>query len=260
MRISGLLFAVSVVAWTPAAAQTPLIAVAPPPTPALGPKTVLPIHVACTDVPVSAHTAGPLHIVAPYVGDRREFSSRDHIVVLNGGTPQGFAPGQRYYTRRLLPPRDGRAPSPTNLAAVRTSGWLTVIAADEHSALARIDYTCDAVAAGDYLDPFIEPTLPENVAPRTPNTDFGNLGLVLHGSDRHEAFGAGDFLSIDRGAAGGMVNGSRVAFYRDRGNGTPLLELGTGIVIEVSPNTSKVVVDRAQFEVRTGDYYALRQP
>ncbi len=82
---------------------------------------------------------------------------------------------------------------------------------------------------------------------------------MLQGVDRHETFGAGDLLSIDRGAAFGITTGSRVAFYRDRGNGTPLVDLGTGIVLEVSAETSKVVVDRARFEVMMGDYVALRR-
>jgi hypothetical protein len=68
--------------------------------------------------------------------------------------------GQRFYARRLLPPRNGAPLSATDLGAVQTAGWLTVVAADEHSALARVDYACDAIRAGDYLEPFIEVELP----------------------------------------------------------------------------------------------------
>ena len=77
--------------------------------------------------------------------------------------------------------------------------------------------------------------------------------------NRHEAFGPGDLLSIDRGEAAGITDGTRVAFYRDRGNGSPLIEIGTGIVMEVSAETSKVIVDRARFEVAMGDYVAVRR-
>lgn len=258
MRIPGFFVGVWLLA-APVGAQTPLITLAPPPAPIFGPKTVLPVHVVCTDVPVSAHQPAPLHVLAPYSGDAREFSSRDSIVVLNGGTPQGLMAGQRFYARRLLPPRSGAPVSPTDLGAVHTAGWLTVIAADEHSALARVDYACDAIMAGDYLEPFVEGTLPADVADAGAKADFSNLGRVLQGVNRHEAFGAGDFLSIDRGAASGIANGTRVAFYRDRGDGTPLVEIGTGIVMEVSSETSKVIVDRARFEVVMGDYVAVRR-
>jgi hypothetical protein len=258
MRISGLFVCVWLLA-APVAAQPALITLAPPSASILGPKTVIPAHVVCTDIPVSVHQPPALHILAPYTGDAREFSSRDSIVVLNGGAPQGLMVGQRFYARRLLPPRDGAVLSPTDLGAVHTAGWLTVIAADENSALARVDYACDAIMAGDYLEPFVEGTLPEEVADPSVKADFSNLGRVLQGVNRHEAFGPGDFLSIDRGAASGITNGTRVAFYRDRGNGTPLVEVGTGIVVEVSPETSKVIVDRSRFEVVIGDYVAQRR-
>jgi hypothetical protein len=256
MRISGLLF--SFVLAAPAAAQ-PLITLAPPPAPIYGPRTVIPAHVACMDLPVAAHQPSPLHIVAPYGSSNAEFSYRESVVVLNGGTPQGLEPGRRFYARRLIGPRTGEALGEKVLGAVHTSGWLTVIAADENSALARVDYACDAVMAGDYLEPFADPALPD-VAPAGARTDFSNMGRVLQGSDRSEIFGAGDFVSIDRGSSQGMAAGTRVAFYHDRQNGTPLVEVGTGIVLEVSAATSKVVLDNARFVVRTDDYWGIRQP
>ena len=241
----------------PAAAQT-LIAPAPA-GPALGPKTLVPAIVACTDVPVAAAPSSPLRIVAPHSGDPHELSYRNDVVVLSGGTPQGLLPGQRFYARRFRAPRNGEAVSAKDRGSVRTSGWLTVIAADEHSALARIDYACDGIATGDYLDAYVEPVLPANVVPDS-QTDFSTLWRVLSGVDRREAFGAGDIVSVDRGSSHGLAGGMRVAFYRDRTNGTPLVELGTGIVVEVSADVAKVVVERARVAIVSGDYVALRQP
>jgi hypothetical protein len=259
MRISGLLVSLFVVTAVPAAAQPPLISLAPPPAPIYGPKTVIPAHVICTDVPVASHQPSPLRVVAQHRADAREFATRDSVVVLSGGTPQGLMPGQRFYARRLLGPRAGEAHTEKVIGAVHTAGWLTVIAADENSALARIDYACDAVMTGDYLEPYVEPTLPD-VAATGGRTDFANMGRVLQGTDRHEMFGAGDFVVIDRGLEKGLTAGSRVAFYRDRLNGTPLVELGTGIVMEVSATTAKVVLDATPFAVRTDDYWGVRQP
>jgi hypothetical protein len=256
MRISGLLFSVLLAA--PAAAQ-PLISLAPPPAPIYGPRTVIPAHLACMDLPVASHQPPPLHIVAPHGASSSEFSYRDSVVVLNGGTPQGLMPGQRFFSRRLLGPRAGEVLSDNRIGSVHTTGWLTVIAADENSALARVDYACDAVAAGDYLDPYIEPALPD-VTPTGTTTDFANMGRVLHGTDRSEMFGAGDFVSIDRGSSTGLTTGTRVAFYHDRQIGAPLVEVGTGIVLEVAAETAKVVLDSARFVVRTDDYWAIRQP
>jgi hypothetical protein len=253
-------FFLTLLAAAPAAAQQPLTAIAPSPAQGLGPKTVVPASVACTDAPVSTEPSSPLRVLAPQAGDLHELSYRNDIVVLNGGTGQGYKPGQRFFTRRFRAPRNGERMSDKDRGSVRTTGWLTVIGADEYSTLARVDYACDGIASGDYLEPFVEPALPTNVA-EDGRTDFSNLAQVLSGVDRRESFGAGDILSIDRGASQGMTAGARVVFYRDRRqDGTPLVELGSGIVLEVSANTSKVVLERARSAVTTGDYVALKQP
>lgn len=250
-------FFLILLAAAPATAQTPLAAIAPPQGPVLGPKTVVPASVACADVPVAAPPSSPLRVVAPHGDNQHEFSYRNDIVVLSGGTPEGLMPGQRFFTRRFRAPRNGESISAKDRGTVRTSGWVTVIGVDEHSALARVDYACDSVATGDYLDGYVEPALPTDVA-ADGASDFSNLGRVLSGVDRRESFGAGDILSVDRGSAHGLASGMRVAFYRDRLNGTPLVELGTGIVLDVTPETAKVVLERARFAVGSGDYVAVR--
>ena len=260
MRNFGLTFSALLLVSTSAAAQTPLVSVSPSTQPSelLSPRTVNAELVACTDLPTDTLTpTSTLRVLAPHTGDSHLASYRGHLVVLNGGTPQGFAIGQRYFTRRIQSPLNGQMVGPFNRASIRTSGWLTVVAADDQSALARIDYACTAIDAGDYLDPYVEPTLPTVVASEGA-TDFSNLGKVLAGPDRKHSFGAGDFMNIDRGSAAGMTLGTRLAFYRDRRNGTPLVQLGIGIVVEVAPETAKVVVQRASEEIRLGDYFGVR--
>lgn len=247
MRISALFLGAALTA-VPAAAQGP----AP-----LGPKTLVPENVACTNRPTTDVPVVGLHIAAPHTDDDRELAYQNGVVVLSAGTPAGIAPGQRFYTRRYYPPASREPISPAVRGSIKTTGWLTVIAADEHSALARIDYACTGVASGDFLEPYADTTLPSSVAPEAP-TDFGTLGKVLFGVDRRESFGAGDILSIDRGATQGMAAGTRIGFFRDRRNGTPLVELGSGIVIEVDAASAKVVVDRARYPVFAGDYYGVK--
>jgi hypothetical protein len=85
-----------------------------------------------------------------------------------------------------------------------------------------------------------------------------DLGRVLFGVDRRQTFGAGDLLNIDRGNARGVGPGTQVAFYRDRLNGTPLVEMGVGVVVEATEDTAKVVVTRASEAVMRGDYVVIR--
>jgi len=243
-----------------AAAQTPLIQLIPPGSGpgTLGPRTVIPPTIACTDLPTTTVPNAALQVLAPHSGDKHLISRAGDVVVLNGGTGQGFAVGQRFYTRRLTQPLSREPISAIEPGAIRTSGWLTVIAADQHSTLARIDYACTAVESGDYLEPYVETPLPTALA-ADGLTDFSNLGRVLAGIDRREQFGAGELLSIDRGSAQGVGLGTRVGFYRDREIGTPLVEIGVGIVIEVAAESAKVVLEWTHQDVRKGDYFGMRR-
>jgi hypothetical protein len=223
-----------------------------------GGRTLLAAQVACTDQPITVVTLPPLRIIAPHQGDLREGASRNDLVVLNGGTPQGFAVGQRYFTRRLAAPVDHTPVSATSPGALHTTGWLTVVAADERFALGRIDHACTTVEAGDYLAAYEEPAVPPAPA-ADGQPDFANMARVLFGRDQHERFGQGDLLNIDRGSADGLAVGTRISFYRDRRLGTPLFELGAGVVIDVRPETAKVVVERAYPEIEGGDYAVIRR-
>src|SRR4029453_727307 len=117
-----------------AAAQTQqqLTVIAPNTTnTTLGPRTLTPSIVSCTDLPTHTDPASPLHVVAAQAGTDKTNYATGEVVVLNGGTPQGLGVGQRYFVRHLQLGLTAEPPSPTALAPIRTAGWLTVIAADE---------------------------------------------------------------------------------------------------------------------------------
>jgi hypothetical protein len=259
LRSTGLFLAFFSCSALSASAQSPLIQLVPPSggPGTLGPRTVIAPTIACTDLPTISIPDPPLRVLAPHSADKHLISRAGDIVVLNGGTGRGFAVGQRYYTRRVTLPISREPISAVDRGAIRTSGWLTVVAADDQSTLARIDYACTAIEAGDYLEPYVEPAVPTAVA-ADGRTDFTNLGRVLSGVDRREQFGAGELVSIDRGAAQGVSLGTRVGFYRDREMGTPLVEIGVGIVIEVVAESAKVVLEWTHQDVRRGDYYGVR--
>ena len=242
-----------------ASAQTPSLAVVAPAATdmSFGPRTLNAALVACTDLPTTAPSASPLRIIAAQMGDKHLVHAPGDIVVLNGGLPMGYVVGDRYFVRRLQFGLTGEPPSTTTMGAVRTAGWLTVVGADERFALARVDYACDTVQTGDYLEPFVEPVLPSTVVPDG-RSQFTDMGKVLFGADRRQTFGSGDIANVDRGKVHGIGVGTRVAFYRDRVNGTPLVELGAGVVVEVAAETCKVVLVRAREVIIRGDYMAVR--
>lgn len=254
MRSSGLLIVAAVlVGGTGAEAQS----LADLTIRGFGLPTVTPAIVACTDVPASAVPASTLRILAAQSPDLHEQFAAGETVVLTATQADGLSSGQRFFIRRVERRRDGEPITELTPGAIRTAGWLTVVSADAHSALARIDYVCDAARAGDYLEPFAEPTLARASGPDGPPR-FDDPARVLIGKDRREEFGAGDIFSISRGTAQGVTAGARVVLYRDRLNGGPLVELGEGHVVAVDNDTARVLITRSSDGVRSGDLVTTR--
>src|SRR5205823_12262841 len=77
------------------------------------------------------------------------------LVVVDSGTTRGLRAGQQYFVRRTLT-RD--APG-----AEHTVGWLRIVDASKSTATAIIEFTCDAVAVGDHLEPYSDPLLPPGI-------------------------------------------------------------------------------------------------
>jgi hypothetical protein len=232
----------------PAAAQMP--------PDGLGPRTLLPAHIMCAELPMAMSPSVTLRIVGPWEGiDRRSYAKND-LVVLPGGTSANLAVGQRFIARRV---ENGAYTDPmrsNGFLAVRTAGVVTVIAADQRFAIARVEYGCDEVAMGDYLEPYTETALPRPIDGGT--VDWDDRARVLFGNDRRELFGDGDIFSFDRGSEHGILNGARVVVYRDRHDGLPLVEIGHAVVVEVSARTSKAVVVKLRLDRIQADDVVVR--
>lgn len=222
-----------------------------------GLPTVTPAMVACTDVPTSTEPRPSLRVLAGQAPDLHEEFAAGEVVVLTATSADGLSAGQRFFVRRAEPVRYRETISSDTPGAIHTVGWATVIAGDEHSVLARIDYACDAVRIGDYLEPFAAPTMAEASGPDGMPT-FENPARVVIGRDRREQFGAGDIFSVSRGTAEGLTAGTRVVFYRDRANGSPLVWIGDGHVIAAESDSARVLVTRAIGAVRSGDLVTVR--
>lgn len=236
--------------------------ISPAHTGLLGGRTFVSADLACADQSGAAVIPTTLRISAGQVAEHRSVFGTGDLVVLNGGTPAGYAIDQRYFVRRVQAGRTSAGLLSAAPPSVRTSGWLTVTAVDERFALAHIDHACDVVTTGDYLEPFVEPMLPTAAGDGAPR--FGESALVLTGADRREVFGAGDVLSILIAAGTTLTPGAHVAFYRDRGvsglsrenapTGAPLVEIGHGVVLTVTGDHAQVAVRISRDAVRRGDF------
>jgi hypothetical protein len=220
----------------------------------------LEVAIACAPPPVvgGQHGAARQVIGGQDTVARTLFGASD-LLVVDGGTAAGLQLGQQFFVRR-----DNRFGTAFGAQTVgtRTLGWITIVAANDSTAVARVDHICDGIVAHDYLEPFARPTVPpaedRTTAPGEP--DFSSLSRVVAGEGDRGTGGAGDFMLIDRGAGEGLAAGTRLAIYRDLRTGDlPLTSIGDAVVVTVGPMLSLTRITRARDAVRTGDYVAVRK-
>ena len=242
MLRSRVIFAVLALAAGPVYAQS---------TDVTGSLTLTAPMVMCTDLPVTAKPVPRLVIAGPHTTDER-LTMTAGLLVINRTPNDGLAIGQRYTAQRLITdakqfPRPGEG-----YGDLRIAGIVTVRAIDENNALASVDYACDSVETGDFLEPFVEIPLPMSAsAPMLP--DFDDRAAVLFGKDNRVAFGNGDVFSIERGTVHGVNPGDRYAIYRDFHNNLPLVYVADVVVMTVEQLTSKVVVTQTIDSIEPGD-------
>lgn len=223
-----------------------------------GPRTLTTAHVMCTDLPVFAKPAQTLFIKGGHNTDGHNSMYKGEIAVLNRTADDGLQVGQHYFVRRLhAGPMRGFPVDGEPFGLVRTAGWLTVTAMDEVNALARIDFSCDSIETGDFLEPFSELAFPTSVDPAdAPN--FADRANILFGTDARTIFGDGDTLNIDRGTVHGVAPGARFMIYRNIQYGLPMVYVADAVVLEQGELTSKIVIVRARDGVQRGDVVVRR--
>ena len=253
MRVSAVLCAVMVgFGATTAVAQEAL-----PPN-AFGALGMYPKRLSCADLPVYSVPAPAHRLTAVHEADaklRRAFGAPDTLMI-PGGTSTGLQTGQQFFVRRLLLSPNHEKPSAARPGMVHTAGWVTVVGADNFSALARIDHACDHFLKGDYLEPFTPAAMPTAVAaPGTPQ--FTDLGQLLFGNDGRRSFANGDLIVVNRGSTHGLTAGARLSVFRNTTSGGPLVPVGHAIVLTVAGDTATVVADRVRDALTAGDWFGL---
>jgi hypothetical protein len=164
--------------------------------------------------------------------------------------------GQEFFVRRLQKERD-RSVTRETPGTIRTAGWIRVYAVDDEMSLATIQYACDNVETGDYLEPFALPT----AAPRGPKVgkpEKGNYARVIAGNDKKMVFGAGEYVVIDRGKDHGIVPGSQFVVYNDKQQpGNFLFESAEAVAVDVRETSSTLHVTFSRMPVTVNDYVSM---
>jgi hypothetical protein len=216
------------------------------------------IALACAPPAVRAASPTALRVLGTQDTVPHTLMGPQDIVVIGSGPQAGVRVGQRFYVRRGSSASPGYGGSYMgNSATAVTGGWLRVVAVNETTALAAVEYVCDGIFVNDYLEPFEPPARPPDVDRDEPlgTLDFSAPARVVSAAGAHTIAAAGDYVVIDRGQDQGMEPGARLAIYRDlRTAGMPLSLLGEGLVISSAQGRAVVQITRCRDAVFVGDY------
>jgi hypothetical protein len=130
------------------------------------------------------------------------------------------------------------------------------VAANDTTAIGLVEFACDGIMRGDYLQPYVDPVLPSGLdrADTAGDPDFSSPSHVLFGENERNSGGTGDFMVIDNGSSRGIGPGTRFAVYRDlRTPGVSLAPVGEAIVVFADADTAVIRVTRARDAVQKGD-------
>jgi hypothetical protein len=180
------------------------------------------------------------------------------LLTINAGTDHGIEVGQQYFVRRVQVENNQKI-SRITPASVATVGWVKVWALEKEMSLATVVHACDTMEVGDYLEPFVMPTVTTPTA-QILKPERDNYARILFGTDLRRSFGKGDYFIIDRGADHGLVRGDRFVVYRDKMLYENFLySLGDAVAIEVNEETATLQVTVSRDAFMEGDYVAVRR-
>lgn len=193
------------------------------------------------------------------VEPRNVFGPSDTLII-DGGSARGVSVGQRYFVRRA---QDWDTRKSAGVHTVSTAGGLRIVAVNDATALAVVDFVCEAIMTSDFLVPYVEPPVPADWARAdvSGELDFSSTAHVLYGKDDRTTSGVGEFMLTDVGTSRGVIPGARFAVYRDMGRpGLPLQPIGEAIVVSSDANASIVRLTATRDAVRIGDLLVARKP
>jgi hypothetical protein len=222
--------------------------------------TPIQIGVACAAPPfLAAPRPAVLRVIGAQDTVSRSLYGTADLLVISGGTKAGVLLGQRFFVRR--PVTFGNN-SPGDAHAILTSGWIRIVAVNDTTSIAAVDFVCGDISQDDYLEPFVVPTVPDDANRNDPSGElnFADLAHVLFRSEEYRTGAAGDFMLIDRGSDQDTVLGSRFAVFRDlQSGGLPLTSVAEGIVVSVGKRMSVMRITASRDAVQAGDFVVPRR-
>jgi hypothetical protein len=146
--------------------------------------------------------------------------------------------------------------------AITTSGWLRIVASNESTSIGQVEFSCEGIFVGDYLEPYVEVDLPAGIerTEASGDLDFSSPARILFGAHERQLAAGGDFIVMDAGSREGVVPGARLAVYRDMHvPSAPLAWVGEAVAVRIDENTSVVRITYTRDAVMAGDLLVPRR-
>lgn len=242
---------------TPAIAALFLLTLQEPATQPAPTNEQLQVEIACAPNMLPAEPVAALRVEAGEVHGRVMFGPGESVII-NGGTGEGVKTGQEYFVRRAVHDQFSFDDAGFHLVSIHTAGWVTIVEAEEHTAVAKVTHSCDGILQGDYLEPYVAPVIPTASNGGAP--DFGHPGKVLMADEQRQSGFAGLLMLIDRGSDQDVRAGQAITIFRHALDGHgPNITVGVATVLQTSPATSLVRIDSSNGPVYVGDLVAIHR-
>jgi hypothetical protein len=240
------------------AAAVPVLAQAPIPTTRAVTRDYA-AEVACGARAIAAPADMSLRVAGGREPGKSMFGPGEPLIV-KGGTAGALKVGQEYFVRRVISDRFVAAGSdgvPTS--SIHTAGWVRIADVQDGTAVATIVKVCDSIEEGDYLEPFVQPSVP-TTSTAAAEPDFSDPGHLILGDERRQMAAQGDMMVLDRGSDHGLRPGQRLTVYRTTAKGSgPIARIAEATAMVVHPETTVIRIDKTTDAVVVGDLVAIHR-
>jgi hypothetical protein len=277
-------------AWPQNNPQSQAVSSTPPVSVATSPDYAA---VYCSNFVTSERAAEDSYLISGEQSNARVIYGLRDYVYINKGSSQGVRVGDRYsvYRPESDPAEVPWFKWQQKLAKAmgtfyKDAGQLKVVDVQPSVSTAEVTFACEFLQRGDLIRPWQErpapPYKPAAKFERFAPVSGKSVGMVVFGKDFSQTFGQFNTTYVNLGTAQGVNVGDYVRVFRYQGsnaetapyyadyqfkmygfgstpvsykwNDLPREVLGEGIVLNVSPNASTVLVTFSRVEIFAGDY------
>ncbi|HYA62856.1 MAG TPA: hypothetical protein VED66_06605 [Candidatus Sulfotelmatobacter sp.] len=280
-------------AWTQNSSQSQVVSSAQPVAAVNSPDYTA---VYCSNFITSDRSSADAYLISGEESNSKLIFALRDLVSINKGSNQGVRVGDRYTVFRpeTDPNHVSWFKWQDKLKRAmgifyRDSGQLKVVNVQPNVSVAEVTFTCDYIQRGDFVRPFQERPSP----PYKPAEQFDHfapvsgksVGMLVFGKEFTQAYGKFSTVYVNLGTNQGVHVGDYLRVFRYQGshaefapsfsdfqyamygfgstpvryqwNELPRDVIGEGIVVNIGPNSSTILITVSRFNMYAGDYAEL---